>query len=859
MEHIELSVSILALIGLLTLVSLLLPLAKRWNFPFTVLLAAVGIVLGLIIEIAGEHPGGWILGDFLVGLEGLGVTSDIILFVFLPTLIFGSALEIDVRRLLDDIAPIRGLAVVGLLVSLVVVGYAVYGVSDIDIVACLLLGAIVSATDPVAVVALFRDLGAPKRLAILVEGESLFNDATAIVLFTILSAMVVSGDEADFLAGAGDFIVVFFGGVAVGLVVGFAFCWIIGRLRELPLVEVTLTLTLAYLVFILAEHYLHVSGVMATVAAALVLGSYGRTKVSPASWHLMEDVWEQLGFWANSLIFVLVGVLVPSILANVGWAEIGILAVLTVVALSVRFAIIFAFVPVLAALRLSAPVSVGYRAVMWWGGLRGAVSLALALIVLEAPGIDPTIKSFIGIMVTGFVLFTIFINAPTMRPLIRMFGYDKLSDADIAVRDRALQQGLNRINVRVHVLAQDNQIEAGLADTVESEYAARVAEVDNEVKSLATVTEEDWTYIGLTALVTRERRLYLRGFEDGVIAPKIARDLLSQADTIADSVKLRRIEGYRSAYQRALGFPLDFRIAIYAHRHFGVDGLLARRLADRIEVLLSTRTVLRRLVERDLPRTRTLVGEDAGGALKGLLAERVAATQQALEALSLQYPDYSKELETAFLRRIALRLEDGEYRAMAEEALISQDVYNHLEQDLDERHREMEARPQLDLGLDPAKPSMAKGTGASAIDATAAIAELTEGRGYVVFEGFYSTRQTREARDIVYALARAEPARTSHFHGDENAATQKRLWNLIEKGEIFRTMAAEPRMLAILEPLLGDGLSLGSIAANLLYPGAPAQEPHLDLSVLGPPRPRELSQHAQRELLPRHRIADHAR
>ena len=86
-----------------------------------------------------------------------------------------------------------------------------------------------------------------------------------------------------------------------------------------------------------------------------------------------------------------------------------------------------------------------------------------------------------------------------------------------------------------------------------------------------------------------------------------------------------------------------------------------------------------------------------------LLAERAAATEQALEALSLQYPDYSKDLETAFLRRIALRLEDGEYRAMAEEALISQDVYNHLEQDIDERHREMEARPQLDLGLDPAK------------------------------------------------------------------------------------------------------------------------------------------------------------
>ena len=340
---------------------------------------------------------------------------------------------------------------------------------------------------------------------------------------------------------------------------------------------------------------------------------------------------------------------------------------------------------------------------MWWGGLRGAVSLALALIVLETPGIDAQTKSFIAVMVTGFVLFTLFVNAPSMRPLIHMLGYDRLSDADIAVRNRALQQSLNRISARIQALAEDNQIEAQLAETVEGEYGARVATVESEVASLATVTKEDWTYIGAIVLVTRERRLYLRGFEDGVIAPKIARNLLAQADNIADAVKLRRIEGYRRAYKRALGFPLDFHIAMFAHRRLGIDGLLGRRLADRIEVLLSTRTVLRRLAERDLPRTGALVGEDAGAALKELLAERAAATQQALEALSLQYPDYSKDLETAFLRRIALRLEDGEYRTMAEEALISQDVFNDLERDMDARRRRLEARPRLDLGLDPAK------------------------------------------------------------------------------------------------------------------------------------------------------------
>ena len=114
------------------------------------------------------------------------------------------------------------------------------------------------------------------------------------------------------------------------------------------------------------------------------------------------------------------------------------------------------------------------------------------------------------------------------------------------------------------------------------------------------------------------------------------------------------------------------------------------------------------------------------------------------------------------------------------------------------------------------------------IDVDAAIAELSDGAGFVRFEGFYSPDQIREAREIVYAAAEREPARTSHFLGDDEVPTQKRVWNLIEKGEVFRTIAAEPRMLAILEPLLGRGLALGSIAANILYPGAPAQEPHID-------------------------------
>ena len=159
----------------------------------------------------------------------------------------------------------------------------------------LVLGAILSATDPVAVVAIFKDLGAPKRLAILVEGESLFNDATALVLFTILAAMVAGTAQANLGTGALQFIKVFLGGIVVGFLMARVFSWVIGKVGGIALVEVSLTIALAFLAFLIAEHYLHVSGVMAVVTAALVIGSHGRTSVSGHGLALPRGQWAVMG------------------------------------------------------------------------------------------------------------------------------------------------------------------------------------------------------------------------------------------------------------------------------------------------------------------------------------------------------------------------------------------------------------------------------------------------------------------------------------------------------------------------------------------------------------------------------------
>lgn len=692
---------VLGLTGLLAITSLMLPVAQRLNFPFTVLLAAMGIVFGIAVHLLQGVEGLWILGDFVTALHNLNITSDAVFFMFLPALVFESALSIDVRKLLDDIAPILLLAVVGLLISTFFVAGVIYSVAGVSFVVCLLLGAIVSATDPVAVVAIFKDLGAPKRLAILVEGESLFNDATAIVLFTILLAMLVGGTEADLLGGTGDFIRVFFGGVVVGFIFARAVCWLISKLRGVPLVEITLTVCLAYLSFLLAEHYLHVSGVMAVVTAALVVGSTGRTAISPETWHPLTETWEQLGFWANSLIFVLVGLAVPTIMADVSMTDVGLLVVLLLAAFVARAAILYGLLPVFGLTGLSAKVSTEYTTVMFWGGLRGAVSLALALAIHENPALPEETRSFVVVLVTGFVLFTLFINAPTMNPLMSWLGLDKLSAADLDVRNRVLAQALSGVRDDIHDVARDYQIEPELAGKIAGRYDERMAAIEAERSGSDTLSADDRARTGLTTLINDERALYLKQFNQGFVSPAIARRLFAQADTILDGVKTGGIEGHNTAVHKAMGFSRGFRQALRLQRHFGWTGPLAAALADRFETLMVTATVLREMQAHAKDKIAPLFGAETGQILDDIIVARLDATGAQLEGLRLQYPEYADAMQTRLLERVALRLEAADYKSMSDQAVISHEVYNDLQGGLDARNAALEVRPPLDLGLDP--------------------------------------------------------------------------------------------------------------------------------------------------------------
>ena len=441
--------------GLLMVVAIGQPLAARMRLPSSVLLAAIGVAIGglpLSLRLLGlTGP----FDAFISLFANLPVTSVTFIYVFLPLLVFEAGFATDVRRTLDDAAPILLLAVIATVITTAVIGFSLWPLAGLPVVVCLLLGAVVATTDPAAVIAIFRDVGAPARLTRLVEGEALLNDAAAISLFVVLLGMITTGRQPDVVAGLGEFVVSFVGGGVFGICVGRVLVSVMSRVGDDRLAEASLTIAFAYLAFIAAERLLHVSGVVAVLGCGLMVSALGRSRIAPTNWTFLSELWEQIAFWARSLIFVLAAILVPRLLVDVGPRDLILLGVLIAAAFAARIFSLFVLVPLLEMFGFSEPIDRSYKLAIIWGGLRGALTLVLALAVTEDATLGPDIRRFVAVLATGFVLFTLFVNGTTLRLVIGLLGLDRLSLRDQALRDRVLAMSYAEISESVREMAQE--------------------------------------------------------------------------------------------------------------------------------------------------------------------------------------------------------------------------------------------------------------------------------------------------------------------------------------------------------------------------------------------------------------------
>lgn len=681
--------SVLLIAILFAIVVMTEPIARRVNLPLSITLVIVGALIGFGID----------LGNLLPSAAPT-ISSDVFLYLFLPVLLFETAIDIDVRRLLADIGPILLLAVVAVLVSTVVVGFALSAASTYGLVACLILAAIISTTDPVAVVALFRDLSVPHRLSLLVEGESLFNDAAAIALFSVLVTMLTTG-AGDWSDAVWAFLRGFSGGLLVGFVLAVLATHLLAQLPGKRTAEVTVTLTVAYLAFVIGEHAFRVSGVVAVVSAALVFSYDGRTRVSPETWSFLVRIWKQLGYWASSLIFLLAALRIPDLLSGAGLADMVMLAVLVAGALLARGLVLFGLMPLMSAVGLAQKVEPGLRLVILWGGLRGAISLALAMAVLEHPGIPVEVKRLVSTLVTAFVLFTLFVNGLTLRPLIRALKIDRLSAVDRILRSRAIAHSLGMVNQRLKDAAEQYRIDPVVRENLAADYLHRLQDTEASFDPEQALSDDQRLRAALIAIARREQVQHLQHYRGRIVSGRIVRNLVAQAYLLEDGARSHGRKGYERASRRELAFPLEFRLAVEVQRWLGWRIWLAGALADRLESLLVGRATTHMLLRFAEERIPSMLGGAAVATAREILERRLAAIEDALSVLRLQYGDFAEKMQIRYLERAALRIEQAEYLRLFNEAVIGREVLRGLLGDLSARWREANRRPPLDLQLSP--------------------------------------------------------------------------------------------------------------------------------------------------------------
>jgi CPA1 family monovalent cation:H+ antiporter len=374
------------LIWLLFAAAIIAMLAKRLRIPYTVSLVVGGLLLGVIrIPIP-------MLSPLQAGHRPDWLTPDMILILFLPALVFEGSLKLDVRDLIRDSVPLLLLA--------------------------LLFGSIISATDPISVLAIFKDLRVDKRLSLIMEGESLLNDGTAVVLFGILFGAVVA-EKLSVPKSVEQYVLAVVGGAILGSTLGY----LASRMTETaddPQVEITLTTILAYGSYLFAYH-LHLSGVIPTASAGLMLGNVGSKEgISPRARIAIQSFWEHISFVMNSLVFLLIGleIHVRELLQN--WTSV-LLAIGAV--LLARILSVYLLVPL--SNRFAEKIPFRWQHVAVWGGLRGALALALALSLNSA---FPYREQILN-LTFGVVIFSILVQGLTIKPLVKLLRLANGDDA----------------------------------------------------------------------------------------------------------------------------------------------------------------------------------------------------------------------------------------------------------------------------------------------------------------------------------------------------------------------------------------------------------------------------------------------
>ncbi len=554
----EFTLSLISILSLTALASIVFVITKRFSFPYTVGLVILGVLIALLSKYLPQI-------SFLKHFE---LSPAILFYIFLPTLLFEAGYNIKLNRLVENLKPISSLAILGLLISSFfiasVLKYLALLIFDINIplYVSLLFGAIISATDPVAVIALFKEYGAPKRLTLIFEGESLFNDGTAVALFFVILSLIESGNKNIIEAGLLG-LLSFSSMITLGILYGIFSGYIFSKALSLAKsnnFHITLMLLLAHISFLSSELinkffedlglHLSISAIIATAVASITMGNYGKHKLSPKLQKYINTFWDYAAFLANSLVFVLLGFLIEKVWGNfISIYPLVILAILVVVI--ARFVSVYLSLGIIKDKEEQVPQS--WKILLGWASLRGALAITMALLLPDNLSIarwpfEISVKDFILTLLVFSMYFTLFIKALTVKPLMRHLKIDRFSKLEEIENTEAHSIVTAALVNYLKKLKEEGRISKSLFEKIKEElkrqekaYKAKSEEADENESGKDLETSMRYYSLGIEKMTVEEL------FSKSEITDKVFRKYLSKIE------KLKR----QLICERGLDFALD--------------------------------------------------------------------------------------------------------------------------------------------------------------------------------------------------------------------------------------------------------------------------------------------------------------
>lgn len=681
---------------------------SKIGLPYTVVLLLIGIGIGVLgrieyfesLNIFGKTLNAGII-DQSIAWAG-NIDPHLILYIFLPILIFEAAFAMDVHTFKKSFVNSTLLAVPGILIALFATAFLMwfivtsgFGLELWSWEMIMLFGAVISATDPVAVVSILKELGASKKLSTLIDGEAILNDGTAIVLFVVILAGI-TGEGGDSSA-VYSFIRVSCGGALVGYVIGkIGLRWIRSVFNDM-LVEITVIVALAYLTFFVCENVFGVSGVLGLLSLGLLFAGPGRTKISPEVQHFIHEFWDFAAFTANTLIFLIVGVVIAE--RSVFTANDFLILLLVYVIIHIaRIAVIGLLYPFM--VRIGYGIGKNHPQAMWWGGLRGAIALALALIVEATPIIPEIVREQFLFLTAGIVTLTLLINATTMKAYANKLGLLKVPDSKIYVVEMANEFVHQQTISTIPALEKDRFFK-------KVNWEAAKAYLPSKSKLNDFHPIPDFKAESRGRILEKEKSSYWAQFKEGMISSGGYNLLVSEINEIIDS------EGQRKLSDRG---NLDELLSV--KNSFSRYGMLSDLFANRsITKLADSFDAAKGFYNAQLECKKT-VDEMAASATeseKEILKEMDDEIEEnKIQALAFlrnfknEFPNIYRHVSTRQAIRTLLNTEIKNVNILLKSGRITNDEANAMKSDIEARMKKLNRERMSKEDQTREKPTVGK-------------------------------------------------------------------------------------------------------------------------------------------------------